>query len=174
MHLDLHYRPGGRALKTCLSLFMCLLTGALLGRDSMFYAAIAAVICTQQTHEKTVNMGLHRLVGTALGGAASYGMLVLLLSLPHGAVVWGQVAGIPLGCLLLIVLCNMLGRQGSVSICCIVFLSIMTHIDRDIPNTGLYVLTRILDTSVGILFAVLVDKLPFLADKRGKNGTDRA
>lgn len=170
MKLDLRYRPGGRAYKTCLSVFLCLLTGALLGRDSMFYAAIAAVICTQQTHEKTVNMGLHRLVGTVLGGAAGYGVLALLLRLPPGAVAWAQVVGIPLGCLVLIVLCNVLGRRGSVSICCIVFLSIVTHIDRDIPNTGLYVLTRILDTSVGILFAVMVDKLPFLADKHDQNG----
>lgn len=95
--LDLRYRPDGRAYKTCLSVFLCLLTGALLCWDSLFYAAIAAMICTQQTHEKTVNMGRHRLVGTGLGGAAGYGVLALLLCVPPGAAAWAQVVGNPAG-----------------------------------------------------------------------------
>ena len=42
----------------------------------MFYATIAAVVCTQQTHEKTVNMGLHRMLGALIGGAVGYVVLV--------------------------------------------------------------------------------------------------
>ncbi|MFR4008622.1 MAG: FUSC family protein [Christensenellales bacterium] len=49
-------------------------------KGTMFYATIAAVVCTQQTHEKTVNMGLHRMLGTLIGGAVGYVVLVGLFA----------------------------------------------------------------------------------------------
>lgn len=166
MKWDFHYKPGGRAVKTGISIFLCLLTGLVLQKETMFYATIAAVVCTQQTHEKTVNMGLHRMLGTLIGGAVGYVVLVGLFCLPANVMPWVQVCVVPVCCLFLIYVCNVTGRKASVSICCIVFLSIVTHVNRDIPNTWLYVCTRVLDTSIGIVFAVLVDKIPFWDDKK--------
>ena len=46
-------------------------------------------------------------------------------------------------------------------ICSIVFLSIVTDFTRDIPNTWEYATSRIVDTTIGIIFAVIVNQFFF-------------
>ena len=54
---------GSRNIKTALSVLICLIFW-----PNSLFAAIAAVICVQDTVENSVKIGLNRLIGTLLGG----------------------------------------------------------------------------------------------------------
>ena len=64
---------------------------------------------------------------------------------------------LPLGVLLLITACNMLGIRESSSICCIVFLANTANF-KPIPEALPYVCNRVIDTTIGIIVAVLVNR----------------
>lgn len=164
MRMDTAYRPGPRAYRTAAAVFLCLCLTSLLGRPSPFYGAIAAVICTQSTGEKTRSSGLHRLLGTVIGGGLGFVFLELAIVLPNFEDLL-YILLIPPAVLGAIYLCNLFQRAESVSICCVVLLNVATNFDRDIPDTALYVFNRVLDTGLGILSAVAVTQLEELVHK---------
>lgn len=148
---------GMRLIKTTAAVFLCLVIRVLFRQGStMFYGAIAAVMCMQPTTQKTIHAGVHRFIGTLAG--AFVGFLVL-----EGSqyIPWYDpyihLLVIPGGMLLAAYGCVRLGRRDSVAICCIVYLSIVTNFDRTIAGTGVYVVTRIIDTGIGIAVATLVN-----------------
>ena len=158
--MDIHYRPGLRAVKTAAAVFLCLLVSIPLHRESPFFSCIAAVVCMQATWEKSLRSGVNRFLGTVLGGAAGYLSLVLFNLLPHyrdGL----YVVILPLGVLALITLCNMLGIKESSSICCIVFLANTANF-KPIPEALPYVCNRVIETTIGIVIAVLVNRYIWL------------
>ena len=63
--------------------------------------------------------------------------------------------------MLVIYTCNVLGLKGAVTIACIVFLNVVTHFDRDSQDAFFYVLYRMIDTTVGIVLAVLINRIGF-------------
>lgn len=151
--------PGGRILKTVLAVFICLIIRVALGHSSIFYAVIAAVMCTGRSSGLTFLAGINRFIGTLIGAAVGYLVLRWSISLPFYSS-WGHLFIIPAGLMLAMWLTVSLKKPNSVAICGVVFLSIVTNFDRTITDTGLYVFTRILDTGIGILVASLVSMLP--------------
>lgn len=155
--LNTKYSPGFRAIKTSIAIFLCFLVGMLLGRDSMFYACIASVICMQTTSEKTFTIGVNRFIGTVVGGVVGFFTLELL-QWARPVISWLYIVLLPLCVLFLIYICNVFNIKNSVGICCVVFLSITAHGDREIPDALVYVVNRVIDTTIGIVIAILVNR----------------
>ena len=154
------YRLGYRAIKTAIVVFLCFLFSYLFHRENAFYAAVAAVVCLQQTYGKTYLAGLHRLIGTGVGGLSGFLLLELSGVIPDYAALW-HVFLIPLFLLLPIYACNLIGRRDAVAISCIVFLSIAVNIDHTIRDAFPYVVNRMVDTGIGIVLAMLVNRFLF-------------
>lgn len=156
--LDFSYRPGLRAVKTALAVFLCLAVEALLGRTNPFYGCIAAVVCMLPTYRQTFHTGLNRMIGTLAGGLFGYLLLEASRFLPYynDGVNLLLVPAVMLG---VIYLLNVLGIQGAISIGCIVFLGITVYPGRSVDNALLFVVNRMIDTLIGILIAMIVNRV---------------
>lgn len=154
------YRPGMRAVKTAIAVTLSLFIGWLMHGESysMFYAAIASVICMQPTLDKTKHIGVARFIGTLIGGIVGYFVLLLLLRTEnYSSTSWLYILIDGVGILVVITLCNLTDQKESSSIACIVFLNLVTHFDRTTADAFLYVLYRVIDTGIGILVAAAVN-----------------
>ncbi len=145
---------GMRNIKTAVSVFFCLLLFDFINRDNSFYAAIAAIICMQPTVENTFSKGVARIIGTIIGGLAGIIFLVFGESFINDK---AFIFLIPLGIIILIEICVLLNQKEAVSICCIVFLSIMIS-HRFKGDHFWYTFDRVIDTSIGIIIAVAVNR----------------
>ena len=159
MKLNTHYYLKGRALKTALAVFLTELLAVVLGRKSAFYSSIAAVICLMKTHEDTQKKGIERLIGTVTGGLLGWGFLELFIRIPNYKELFYPFMA-PFGVLLVIYVLNVLNRQGSCMIGCVVFLSIAVNFNRTLAEIPWYVFDRILDTALGIAMASFATWLP--------------
>lgn len=160
MHITKPRRPGMRNIKTALSVFCCLLLYTLIGRDHPIYALLAAVICTMDTVEGSIRSGLNRLAGTVVGGIFGIGAAYLLRLFPQG-LGWRLLdfLCIAAGISAIIFVCVTIGIRQSVSIGCIVFLIIVVQVQDQIPY--IYAANRVLDTAIGIVVAVTINRLLF-------------
>lgn len=160
MKLNWNYRLKGRAWKTALAVFLTELISVLLHRSSAFYGSIAAVICLMKTKEETQQKGIARLIGTILGGGLGWACLEVFVRIPHYRdYVFMFLA--PIGILVIIYILNVLNRQSSCMIGCVVFLSIVVNFNRTLEQIPSYVINRVLDTGLGIVVATLVMAIPF-------------
>ncbi len=155
--MNLHYSLGMRAVKTGAAIFFCFLIAVLLDRDPL-YAAFAAIICMQDSYDKTYEAGLDRMVGTLLGGVFGY-LTLLLFQGVHLTMPVLLMSLAPFSCLFLIYICNVLGYRNSVVICCIVFLGIVTGFAGEASDIMYYVLNRMLDTIIGIGLAMVINRI---------------
>ena len=154
------YKIGNRILKTNLAVFFCLVFAYFAQRESAFYSSIAAVVCMQKSTDKTILAGFNRFIGTVIGGMVGFGVLESARFIPH-YYDYVYLFMVPVLNIFLIWLCNVIKKPGSVVICSIVFLSIVTDFSRSIPNTWEYANSRIVDTTIGIIFAVIVNQFFF-------------
>lgn len=150
--------PGLRAIKTAVAVFLCLAVQFLFQRENAFYSGIAAVVCMQPLPKQTVHTGISRFIGTLIGGLMGFVLIELAQWIPGYQNGWYLLI-IPIGIIFCITVCLILRCKGSVAICCIVFLNIATHFERTIDSNVLYVVDRMIDTTIGILAAVLVNHL---------------
>lgn len=155
--VDFSYKPGKRAVKTSIAVFLCMVIAILLRRENLFYSSIAAAVCLQQNYKQTFSLGINRLVGTLIGGAVGYGILQASLHIPGYNNLY-RVIVVPIMLLLVIYLCNVLGKSGAIPISCIVFLSIVANSNREIDSAFLYVLDRVIDTGIGVVSAMIIDR----------------
>lgn len=157
------YIPGMRNIKTAVSIFIDLIIFELLGFENAFYACIASVVCMQPSVEETVKAGKSRLIGTSI--AAVIGLIAFYIAdkIPYPN---AYILLIPIGVIILIQVCNLLKCSSSVSIACIVFISILTS-HRLSDNITTYPITRIVETFIGIIVATIVNK--FLTKKTTDN-----
>ncbi len=155
--MNLSYKIGFRTIKTTLVVFLCILVTFIFKRENAFYSSIAAVVCMQPTYEKTFKLGINRLIGTVIGGIFGYALLELSSFIPYYNDI-SHVLVVPLCLLLLIYFCNIIDKKAAVAICCIVFLSIVANSNRDITNALGYVIDRVIDTSIGIVLAMLINR----------------
>lgn len=151
---------GMRNIKTALAVFACLMIYHFWGRDSYMLAAISAIICMQDTVEKSVSSGLNRCAGTAIGAALGTGLLYLRELSPFD----GMVLFATLGTILLIALCNAINKQDAIVIGCVVFLTVVLGQTEQTPIV--YGINRLLDTFLGILIAILINRFIRNPDKR--------
>jgi len=147
-------RIGMRNIKTSASVFLCLLVFEFFNRDNAVHACIAAIICMQNTIDDSFKKGLDRVIGTIIGGIAgamvlffieTYGNEQLLLFI------------IPLGIMILIEICVYLKLKQSVIICCVVYLSILITKHHE-GGYILYTFNRVVDTTLGIIITISVNK----------------
>lgn len=155
------YIPGLRAIKTAFAVFLCFLLSLLLNRSDPFFASIAAIICMQQTYNQTFYIGVHRFIGTIIGGVCGYLMLEIGQFNSIFGQSWTNTILAPLCILLVIYICNVFNFKASVSIAGIVLLSILSRPDMSANNTLMYVIDRVIDTSLGIIIAMLVNRYMF-------------
>lgn len=154
------YKLGLRAVKTAIAVFLCLLISVIFKRSDALIASIAAVICMQQTYNKTYNTGLHRLIGTIIGGAIGYLFLLVVQNMPYRSCV--NIIVPPICILVVIYMCNFINRKDSIVIGCIVVLSVMLQFDYTSGGTFMYVVNRVIDTCIGVLVAMLVNRFCFV------------
>ncbi len=141
-------RIGLRNIKTALAVSMCILLFQVLDRPYPFYACIAAVICMQRSVEHSFRVGRDRMIGTVLGGLVGLGIYLLL------GPSWYATG---LGIIVVIALCNRFGKQASVSIACIVLIAILTNL-KEVTAVA-YAANRVLDTLIGIVMAIGINRL---------------
>ena len=143
---------GARNFKTALSILLCIIILPLLGFESSFYACIAAVMCLTESYESSIKIGTNRMIGTIVGG--SFGMLATIILSNYDTYIL-RTGIIFLFSILTIYVCTLLNKPGSVSIACIVLLANLL-LNRDYSNY-LYTFSRIIETFIGILIAVIVN-----------------
>lgn len=139
---------------------LCLFFCFLLKREDGFFASIASVICMQQTPDESFNIGKHRFLGTLTGGILGYFSFVFLQNFG----IYSNIINIiftPLIILFMIYFLNIVNKKSSSQIGCVVLLSLLANKDRNISGAHFYVINRVLDTCMGIVIAVLVNKLIF-------------
>lgn len=148
---------GMRNVKTALAVFSCLMLYHFLERDSYFLAAISAIICMQDTVEKSVFSGFNRFLGTAVGAALGTGLLYLRQVVPLDmSVISISAVFAALGTIMLITLCNAIKKPETITIGCVVLLTIV--LDQTTQSPLLYGANRLLDTFFGILIAILINR----------------
>lgn len=162
------FLPGWRTIKTAVAVMISFAVflpwwdyslaqpGGPLQDLGPFYACIAAVICMQTSVQASVAQGLSRLLGTLLGGLTGLAAVLLNNRLP------GPVASMVLFGLfvsLTIWLCSLLRQPGACSIAAIVCCAVMFSHSGGAMDALFYTIARMLETTVGILVAVAVNRI---------------
>ena len=184
--------PGMRNIKTAVSVLLCLVVYVLfpllaeitnefdgkffelltfiVNRQDPMFACIAAVVVMQSTVADSVSSGKSRIYGTALGAAAGLLFLLINLSVPVHLL---NILLIAIGVVFLIYVCNLLKLQNVVSISVITFLVILISIGQKSPI--LYAVNRLLDTGIGIVISIFVNRylnFPFKKEKAPEEKKD--
>ncbi|OFI06298.1 hypothetical protein CLOACE_10710 [Clostridium acetireducens DSM 10703] len=138
---------GLRNIKTAFAVSLCIVLFDLCHRQYPFYACIASISCMKQSVSSTHSAGRYRIIGTCIGATVG---LIFYMFFKESALSCG------IGIVLVIYFCNLFKQNNSVVISCIVFIAIMTNL-KGMPSEQ-YAINRIIDTFIGIVIAVLVDK----------------
>lgn len=152
---------GMRNIKTTLSVFLCLLLFEIINRENSIFACIAAVICLQNTIDDSMKTGRARVIGTIIGGVVGAMVLFIVNTFFDNRIL---IFIIPIGIMILIKICVSINMRQSVVICCVVYLSVMITKNHD-SGYLLYTINRVVDTSIGILIALLVNKYVGIPEK---------
>lgn len=144
---------GMRNIKTAASVLICLLLYRFLPRDGSFLASTSAIICLQDSVEKSVFSGFNRLYGTAVG--AVLGTVLLYINQFFASADLTIILA-TFGVMLLILLCNLLNKNESIVIGTVVFLLIL--LDQSTEPPVVYGFYRLIDTFIGIAVAIAVNK----------------
>lgn len=153
MKLNVH-RIGLRNIKTALAVTICMVIFQVIGRENAFYACIAAVICMKDTVSSSFSMGKNRLIGTIIGALFGLCIIYIMIKLPFLYYYNAFVTGI--GIVFVIYTCNLFSKPGSVTIACIVLIGIMINYSG--PQSYAYAVGRSIDTAIGIIVAILINK----------------
>ncbi len=152
-----------RIIKSALAVFLCLMLNLFRsGEGIVFYSCIAAVLCIQKDVSSSTTVACNRLIGTLHGGLIG---LLGLLVIQNTAIKEMEVLRYLFISVMIVVVIytTLLIKQGQVSyFACVVFLSICVSHGLD-ENPFLFAWNRILDTCIGILVALFVNRmaLPF-------------
>lgn len=139
------------ALKAGLSVGITLLIGKIFKIDSLFYASIAAAICSQVEYKKSFDAGLGRILGTIVGALIGCTFFYLL---PKNEFFMG------VGVFLIFYLTNKYIKFSQAAIGSVVFLGILLGIQPQKTPVG-YFVHRVLDTSIGVVVALVISNIPF-------------
>ncbi|MFV0516749.1 MAG: FUSC family protein [Aminipila sp.] len=151
------YKIGLRNIKTALAVFLCLLVHFIVGPQMGLYACFAAVVCMRETVGKSWQIGWHRFLGTLIGGILGFILITIAQRTPYydkGL----YLIMIPIGLILCIWLCTLIDKKNGVVICCVVFIGIGLEPEFDKISTLYHVIIRVIDTTIGIVVAGLVNK----------------
>lgn len=159
---------GLRTIKTAVAVGLCVALAELVQFEQPpLFACIAAIICMQETAEKSLVSGRNRLVGTGIGGVVGVAFVSLLDYFP--APFW-KILFISLGIVVGFVICNLLKKKDSCSICGVVILAVM--IGNPAASKYLYIVDRLGETFVGVVIAIAVNTLLFARRSRAAEGSE--
>jgi uncharacterized membrane protein YgaE (UPF0421/DUF939 family) len=160
---------GMRTIKTALAVFICMVLYQLIedfGHTSQFdafLAVVAAIICMQDTMEKSVSSGYTRFFGTLIGAFLGMGFLYLRVFFNNDYLFFAICA---VGVVILITLCNFLKINNAIIIGCVVFLVIV--MGQTVGSPFQNSVRRLLDTVVGIVIAVAINHFIHNPDVKGR------
>ena len=139
--------------------------GGVWGQLGPLYACIACIICTQSTLGQTIQQGLSRLIGVAVGGALGTAPLLLGAALDDP---WVSKPALGAVCVAGVWICLLLKRPTACGMACIlpcvILITGVTGVTR-----YYYAAARIIETVVGLLIALGVNAaLPDLRPEPNK------
>lgn len=137
------------AFKTSVAVGLTLLTGKLLKIDSLFYAGIAAAICSQIEYKESVKHGIGRIYGTIVGAVLG---VTCYYYFPRSNLT------ITIGIFIIVFISYKYLKTSQANIAAIVFLGIMLEISPS-KTPLFYFFNRVLDTSLGVVIAVFVSNI---------------
>lgn len=139
---------GSRNIKTALSVLVCLIFW-----PNSLFAAIAAVICVQDTVENSLKIGISRLIGTLLGGILGVIFLYAINDLHLQNVLPLVVA---VGVSFIIYICNLIKRPSACSISSITLMGIL--LSQSYSSPLMYSVQKTVETAFGVIVAILINK----------------
>ena len=139
--------PGMRTIKTALVVAIGLLVSMLLDLKFPYYAAIAAIICTQNTIHGSFKVSKDRILGTLVGSVIGVIFVYIFSYNP-----WTSGIGV----LILLYILDVIKLQDAFRVSCIVYLA--TFVPGHGPAIE-YGIDRSLATIIGILIALAVNLL---------------
>ncbi|MCM1223022.1 MAG: aromatic acid exporter family protein [Lachnospiraceae bacterium] len=151
------WKVGWRTGKTVIAVFLCFLIDTIRANSVPFYAAIAAILCIQKNFDDSLKIALTREIATIVGGI--FGMAVLLFEngvycIPNDLLRYLALS------ILLIPLINFsvwIKQENGTFLMCVVFLCITaTRGNGESPFA--FGINRIIDTTIGIAVALLVNQ----------------
>ena len=156
-----------RTVKTALAVLVCMAVFVGMGffieinSFDLFLALTAAVICMQDSVKNSIVTGLSRLEGTVIGALLGMGALYIENVLPYIGV---QITLVVVGTIVLIVVCNLLDINKAIVMGCVVFYIIALQTSPELSPLVSSV-HRFLDTVVGVIIAVAINRLIRNPDK---------
>lgn len=160
------YGLGPRTVKTGIAVFVCLCIGYLVQKDFPVYACITAIIMMQDTPEKSIYLGKARLIGTGIGGVM--GTLFLWIGSFFSYTIL-HIIIITISVIVGLTVCYIIKQKEACSICAVVIVVIIIgHTKNDMY---LYAAIRIIETALGVIIAVLINRYiwPNLKEKEDIN-----
>ncbi len=156
---------GLRNIKTTLSVLICALFYHFTGFDGVMIATVAAIICMQDSVEKSLKNGKNRMLSIGIGVviAILFRYINRYFANPYLAII-----SVGAGIMFLIMICNLLKRNSAIVMGCVVFLSIMLGGgDIDIFE---YSVSQLLHSFLGVSVAVLVNHFLLNPAKKDPGG----
>jgi len=149
--INFKYKPGMRAFKTILAVFLTVIVSNLLGRQDILFALIGAFIAMGSTVSNSFVDAKNRIIGTILGAIVG----LIFFNIQSGASPY-----IAIGVSIIIYLCNVFKIDKTIPISCIVFFCVVLK-DVNVQDTFSYTIDRIIDTSIGIIISILINIIVF-------------
>ena len=137
---------GMRTIKTGIAVMLCCTLGQFV-IEKLFFAVAACALSVQDTVRGSLKEGLGRVKGTMLGGIIGYLMAIVK---PEDPILCG------LGVMAVIYGCTALNTGGGV-VSIVTFSAI--YLGNITSEPGYYAIHRVIDTSMGVVFGVLVNYL---------------
>ncbi|MEG2353636.1 MAG: aromatic acid exporter family protein [Clostridium sp.] len=138
------FKLGMRNIKSGIAVMLCCMLGQYV-IENLFFAVVACAISVQDTVKGSVKAGLGRVKGTILGGLIGY--LTVLIK-PGDPILCG------LGVMAVIYGCTALKSPGLV-VSLVTFSAI--HLGNIVTDPAYYAMHRVIDTSMGVVFGVIVN-----------------
>lgn len=154
---------GMRNIKTAVVVGICLFISSLIPGSYGLIACFAAVICMQDSVEKTVKLGISRIFGTGIGG--TIGILIYLVDVEVQNVYFLLIL-IIFGISASLFVCNRINHPAACGISCIVLVMVTWRPGGSESGGVEYAVFRMLETIAGVGVAILVNRL--LPDFRKK------
>ncbi|MGL5677440.1 MAG: FUSC family protein [Cellulosilyticaceae bacterium] len=148
------FKIGMRTLKTLIAVAICILSLALMGVDSPFFACIATIFVIQGDKDNSINNAKNRVWGTAFGALISNIVLFCLSFLPYNAYV--QTIVTCLSIFLLIQVATYFNKPMAIFPGCIVLCAILCT-TTNIQTPIIYGIKRTLHTLYGALIGLGVN-----------------
>ncbi len=135
---------GMRTIKTGIAVMLCCIFGQFV-IQKMFFAVAACALSVQDTVRGSLKEGLGRVRGTMLGGLIGYLMAIIK---PEDPILCG------IGVMAVIYGCTILNTGGGI-VSVVTFSAI--YLGNISAEPGYYAIHRVIDTSMGVIFGVLVN-----------------